>query len=129
MNGQMREGNKIKEEYIGRFLELSSTLIDHAEQERKHQNRLARDHKLPELYASLKDSSFMTENTRLFYRNFDSAFLNIYPHFVAKVNELLMPEGQIELRQGEKLSTELRILALIRLRSEERRVGKECRSR
>lgn len=115
MNGQMREGNKIKEEYIGRFLELSSTLIDHAEQERKHQNRLARDHKLPELYASLKDSSFMTENTRLFYRNFDSAFLNIYPHFVAKVNELLMPEGQIELRQGEKLSTELRILALIRL--------------
>src|SRR3712207_7162278 len=91
------------------------TTLFRSEQERKHQNRLARDHKLPELYASLKDSSFMTENTRLFYRNFDSAFLNIYPHFVAKVNELLMPEGQIELRQGEKLSTELRILALIRL--------------
>lgn len=114
-NAQMKEGNKIKEEYIARFLDLSSTYIDKAEEQRKKENRLARDHKLPELYAELKSSRFTTENTRLFYQNFDSAFLNIYPSFVDEVNLLLLPEGQIILKEGERLTTELRILALIRL--------------
>lgn len=114
-NALMSEGNKLKEEYIGRFLELSSTLIDHAEEERKLLNRHAREHNLPELYARLKNNMFIADSTRLFYINFDSAFLNIYPNFVSEVNKLLAPDGQIMPRKGEKLTTELRILALIRL--------------
>lgn len=115
-NGLMRESNKIKEEYIGRFLELSSTYIDKMEEQRKKENRLAREHDLPALFEELKSSRTNTENTRLFYKNFDSAFLNIYPHFVEEVNKLLMPEHRIIPKEGgERLTTELRIFALIRL--------------
>ncbi len=115
-NGLMRESNKIKEEYIGRFLELSSTYIDKMEEQRKKENRLAREHDLPALFEELKSSRTNTENTRLFYKNFDSAFLNIYPHFVEEVNKLLMPEYRIIPKEGgERLTTELRIFALIRL--------------
>lgn len=114
-NKSMREANSIKEEYIGRFLELSSTLIDNADKQRKRENRMAREHKLEDLYIELKSAQFITDNTRLFYQNFDSAFLNIYPNFVEKANKLLEPTTQILPKAGEKLSTELRILALIRL--------------
>lgn len=115
-NAMMRESNKIKEEYIGRFLELSSTYIDKMEEQRKKENRLAREHDLPALFEELKSSRTNTENTRLFYKNFDSAFLNIYPHFVEEVNKLLLPEHRIIPKEGgERLTTELRIFALIRL--------------
>lgn len=115
-NGVMRESSKIKEEYIGRFLELSSTYIDKMEEQRKKENRLAREHDLPALFEELKSSRTNTENTKLFYKNFDSAFLNIYPHFVEEVNKLLMPEHQIIPKEGgDRLTTELRIFALIRL--------------
>ena len=114
-NGLMQEANGIKEEYLGRFLEFSSILIDNVEQQRKTENRLAKDHKLPELYEILKSNEFINSHTKQFYQNFDSAFLNIYPNFVCEVNKLLNDDGQIIPKQDEKLTTELRILALIRL--------------
>ena len=111
---KMKESNKIKDEYIGRFLELCSSYIDRADEQRKLENRLARDRKLPELYAELKSSRYINELTSVFYQNFDATFLKIYPTFVEEVNRLLEPENRIEPK-GEKLNTELRVLALIRL--------------
>ena len=49
------------------------------------------------------------------YANFDAAFLHLFPNFVKSLNDLLLPEEQIVLKEGELLNTELRILALIRL--------------
>ena len=46
---------------------------------------------------------------------FDKAFLHIYPDFVEQVNALLKPDERIELRDGELLNTDLRILAFMRL--------------
>lgn len=113
-NAIMKEGNRIKEEYIGRFMELASVLIDKAESYRKLANRYAKEHDMRALYALIKSSAAFNESTSLFYGNFDSAFLRIYPNFVDKVNELLSDECKITPR-GERLTTELRILALIRL--------------
>ena len=113
-NAMMKEGNRIKEEYIGRFMELASVLIDKAESYRKLANRYAKEHDMKSLYALIKSSAAFNESTSLFYGNFDSAFLRIYPNFVDKVNELLSDECKITPK-GERLTTELRILALIRL--------------
>jgi DNA-binding NarL/FixJ family response regulator len=41
--------------------------------------------------------------------------LEIFPHFIENFNALLVEEGRIYPKQGELLSTELRIFALIRL--------------
>ena len=114
-NNEMKESNRIKDEYIGRFLELSSNYIQRGEDRAKLLNRLARDKKMAELYAELKSSASLNESIRLFYQNFDTAFLNIYPNFIKEVNSLMANGNQFEVDGGQKLTTELRILALIRL--------------
>lgn len=115
LNGQMAENNHLKEQYISRFLQLAGQFIDMSNERQKNLNRLARDHKLPELYAELKSQSYIQLLESMFYQNFDSAFLNIYPNFIVEVNKLLLPEMIIEQRNNKKMTTELRILALIRL--------------
>ena len=116
MNNQMKESNRIKDEYIGRFLELSSNLILKNEERSKVLNRLARDRKQELLYGELKSQKPLNESVHLFHQNFDTAFLNIYPTFISEVNQLLTEDNQFEVHEeAGKLTTELRILALIRL--------------
>ena len=116
-NNEMKEVNRIKDEYIGRFLQLSSNLIKRGEEHGKHLNRLARDRKLDDLYAELKSQQFLNGGIRMFHQNFDEAFLNIYPDFIAEVNKLMTEDNQFMSSEDgyKKLTTELRILALIRL--------------
>ena len=114
-NQQLQERDKIKEQYLGRFLTFSSNLIDKNETQRKALNRLAMEDRLKELKAQLKSPHLDYENATLFYQNFDSAFLNIYPNFIQAVNSLLEQDQHIEPKDGEQLTRELRILALIRL--------------
>ena len=102
-NSLLREREQLKEQYIGRFLTLSSRF------------RLHRDRKTEDLARELKSTYFGNENAQLFYENFDSAFLNIYPNFVDEVNRLLQEDGKIEVKQGKRLTTEARVLALIRI--------------
>lgn len=115
LNGQMAENNHLKEQYISRFLQLASQFIEMSNERQKILNRLARDHKLLELYAELKSQSYTQLLESMFYQNFDSAFLNIYPNFIIEVNKLLLPDMTIEPKNDKKMTTELRILALIRL--------------
>ena len=42
-------------------------------------------------------------------------FLNLFPHFVESINELLLPEEAIILEDENKLTPELRIFALVKL--------------
>ncbi len=114
-NGLLREREQLKEQYIARFLSLSSRFIDRGEEQRKALYRLYRDRKTEELARELKSTHFGAENAKLFYENFDHAFLNIYPNFVDEVNQLLQEDGKIEVRQGKRLTTESRVLALIRI--------------
>ena len=114
-NALLQEREKLKEEYIARFLALSSRFIDRGEEQRKALYRLYRDRKTEELARELKSTGFGNENAQLFYENFDNAFLNIFPNFVDEVNKLLQEGGKIEVKQGKRLTTESRVLALIRI--------------
>ena len=114
-NGLLQEREQLKEQYIARFLTLSSRFIDRGEEQRKALYRLHRDRKTEELARELKSTAFGNENAQLFYENFDNAFLNIYPNFVDEVNKLLREDGRIEVKAGKRLTTESRVLALIRI--------------
>lgn len=113
-NEQLREDGQIKEQYLSRFMELASSLIYRHEETRKLACRLGREHKMNELSAMLKSNIKTTEDVKLFYSNFDNAFLNIYPNFPNAVNAL-MPSDSKFIVKGNSLNTELRILALLRL--------------
>lgn len=92
---ELSEASAAKEEYLALFLSMSSGYLD------KLRHYLSR----VQMEEELKD----------FYRAFDNAFIHLYPNFVQEFNELLVPEAQVELKEGELLNTQLRIFALIRL--------------
>lgn len=114
-NQSLTEANCIKEEYIGRFLGQCSAYIDKLETYRRMLNKKAASGKVGELYQTLKSSQFIDDELKEFYLTFDTSFLSIFPDFVECFNRLLPQEEHVIPKQGEKLTTELRIFALIRL--------------
>lgn len=82
-------------------------------------NRKIATGKVDDLYRLTKSGKFVEEQSKDFYEVFDNAFLHLYPNFPAQVNALLRPDAQIELKDGELLNTDLRILAFMRLGIEE----------
>ena len=63
----------------------------------------------------LRSPSDVDRNYRDFYRIFDDTFLGIFPDFVERFNELLEEPARFPVRSDGALSTELRILAGMRL--------------
>lgn len=116
---KLRAANTTKEVYISQFLNLCSIYMDKLNQFCKIANRKIAAGKVDELFRLTKSGKFIEEQSAEFYQTFDNAFLHLYPDFVSKVNALLRPDAQIELREGEKLNTDLRILAFMRLGIEE----------
>ncbi|MBQ7041960.1 MAG: hypothetical protein IJN66_04565 [Muribaculaceae bacterium] len=111
----LRDANKVKELYISQFLSLCSIYMDKLNQFSKMVNRKITTGKVDDLYKITKSGKFVEEQSKEFYDVFDNAFLHIYPDFVSGVNALLRDDEQIMLQNEEKLNTDLRILAFMRL--------------
>lgn len=115
MSRRLEEANKAKDVYITQFLNLCSSYMDKLNQFNKMVNRKITAGKGEDLLKLTKSGKFVEERSKEFYEIFDDAFLHIYPTFVSDVNKLLLPDRQLVMRDGEKLNTDLRILALMRL--------------
>ncbi len=115
VNTELSDANRIKETYIGHFLDLCSTYISKLEKYQNTLNKKAVEKKLDELYKILKSSEMIDNELKELYENFDNIFLHLYPNFLEELNSLLVEEERFELKQNELLNTELRIFALIRL--------------
>lgn len=114
-NDKLLEVNCVKEEYIGYVFSICSNYISKMDNLRKNINRKMKAGQFEDVMA-LTSSVVLTQNElKEFYQNFDSIFLRVYPNFVQDFNTLLRPEEQVVLKEGERLNTELRIYALVRL--------------
>ena len=112
---QLRMTDKVKEEYIARYLNRCRMYLDQLAEFRSATLRLIKNRHFEELANQLKrDLNAKTEQTQ-FYEDFDAAFLTLFPDFVASFNALLQPEHQLSVKKNGLLNTELRIYALIRL--------------
>lgn len=112
---QLRMTDKVKEEYIARYLNRCRMYLDQLTEFRSATLRLIKNRHFEELANQLKrDLNAKTEQTQ-FYEDFDAAFLTLFPDFVASFNALLQPEHQLSVKKNGLLNTELRIYALIRL--------------
>jgi hypothetical protein len=114
VNNKLVEANRIKEEYIGNFLDLCSDYINKLEDYRKTLHKTASSGKMEELLKMLRSGRLVDEELKQLYKNFDNIFLHLYPDFVEEFNKLLLEGEQFLIKPGE-LNTELRIFALIRL--------------
>lgn len=114
-NNDLSESNKIKEVYIGRFIELCSIYINKIDDFRRKVHSKIKDGNIQEAKLLTQSQDIMDEEFEELYANFDTAFLQLFPGFVEKVNELLNEPDRFILKNGETLNPELRIIALMRL--------------
>lgn len=115
LNSQLSEANRVKEEYVGRFMRLCSLYIDRLDELRKKVAKRVKNRQYTELGELTRSADFKTDETDVLYENFDTAFLNLFPSFVDEFNALLKPECRIFLPEAKSLNTVIRIFALIRL--------------
>lgn len=115
VNHELTYANRVKEEAVGRFMRLCSIYINKIEDLRKRVHKKLKARQYDELHEMTRPQDFKEEELEDFYTNFDSAFLQLFPHFLDSFNALLRPEERIEQPKKEQLSTPIRIFALIRL--------------
>lgn len=114
-NQRLNESNRVKEEYIGRFLSMCSQYVDKLDDYRKMVNKKMKNKELESLFNISRSTEFKEKELDELYANFDSIFLHLFPHFVEDFNAMLKPEVRIHLKDSYRLSTDIRIFALIRL--------------
>ena len=115
VNTELAQTGKIKEAYIAHYLELCVAYLDKLESYRRSLAKLAMASRIDDLFNAIKSEQFIKDERREFYHNFDKTFFELFPHFIASFNDLLVEDSRIQPRNHELLTTELRIFALIRL--------------
>lgn len=114
-NHSIAENSYLKEEYIGRYMDQCSVYLEKMDNYRRSLGKIAATGNVEELYKNIKSSKFIEGELKEFYTNFDNTFLQLFPTFLEDFNALLADDEQISLKAGERMNTELRIFALIRL--------------
>ncbi len=115
MNQHLSESNLVKEQYIHSFLEMCTEYIERLENFKRIAGGKLRSGQGAELLKIVESSQMVNDELKQLYRNFDKAFLNVYPNFVSQLNALLRLDEQYEDKEDGSLNHELRVFALIRL--------------
>lgn len=122
INGQLRQAvmrlndsNRVKDEYIGKFLSICSEYIDKLDNYRIRVNRKLKAGQHADLLRMTSSEQLKEDELKELFDNFDQVFLHLFPTFIADFNALLRPGEQITPSAENRLNTDLRIFALIRL--------------
>lgn len=115
INSELKDANQIKDNYVSLYMKLSTQYIRQVDEERSHLRKIAKTEGMDGIMRILRSPKFADEEYKRFYQIFDRTFMGLFPNFINKVNELLPAEARLSTRSDGSLSTELRILAVIRL--------------
>lgn len=115
INKDLKESNQIKETYITHYMKDFSAGIAKLEAYQQMLLKVAHTSNYGKLVQTIKDTEILDHELDAFYQSFDETFLGLFPTFVKEFNSLLRPEEQLPEPEEHRLSTELRIFALIRL--------------
>jgi hypothetical protein len=114
VNFQLKETNKIKEDYIGYFFNVSSEYIDKLEKLHTDISAKVSLKKFTEISGILNRVGVKNER-KLLFRQFDRVFLEIFPNFIKDYNLLFEKRNRTAIDSKDLLNSELRIFGLIRL--------------
>jgi hypothetical protein len=114
LNLSLREADKIKEEYLGYYFNISTDYVNQIDNLRKQTIHFIVNNKHKEALDILGKYNPKEERIK-FLKDFDRIFLRLFPGFVDHFNKLFAPENQFILENSNELTPELRIFALIRL--------------
>lgn len=114
VNEKLEEANKIKEEYLGYFFNMDSEFYNRVAKVKAAIEQKLQDRKYEDIRFFLNKIEPRKEKDELLL-SFDTIFLKLFPNFAEEVNTLLRDDEKIRLKEGELLSTDLRIFALMRM--------------
>ncbi|WP_281764619.1 DUF6377 domain-containing protein [Neptunitalea lumnitzerae] len=114
LNRDLHEVDSIKQEYIAYFLKTSSSLLNKIDSMQKIAHQKVIVNRTSELLKSLRKYNVKNERAFLF-QQFDEVFLQLFPSFITRYNELFSEENRIVIAEGKGMNTEVRIFALYRL--------------
>ena len=114
-NHKLNESNRVKEAYIGRFIGMCSLYIDKMDDLRRQINRMMLNRQYEKVMQITKSADIKNKEIDELYVNFDAVFITLFPNFVNDFNALLKPKDRIHLSNPNKLTTPIRVFALIRL--------------
>ena len=113
LNLKLKEVNEIKDRYIIESINANRYVNEVAEMSKTAIHKL-NGKKYDEVKDLLYDMGVKNEWQRLFSA-FDKAFMKLFPNFVREYNKLFPKEYQVSIDSSGKLSTEIRIFALMRV--------------
>ena len=124
-NASIADLSQIKDTFLAQYMEIAADYIGKVDEFKSEMRRTAKKEGTDALMALLRTPPYADSEYANYYRNFDKAFLGIYPSFVQQVNALMLPGHELKVPENGGLSSELRILALIRLGiSDRQRIAK-----
>lgn len=113
LNMRLEAESRVKEQYITAFMDLCLSYLRKMESYRAELGKIAAKGDWATLTQTIKSSRYVNREVDQFFRQFDKAFLSLYPGFIASLNSLLRDDERFE--DEAPFSTELRIYALVRL--------------
>ena len=114
INSQLFEANKIKEEYLGFFFTQYDDIFEKFNEFISNIGAEIDAGNYARAKSRVSRYDLKREKEKLLH-NFDTAFVSLFPNYIAEFNALLREEEQITLKEGQILNKELRIFALMRL--------------
>lgn len=114
-NRQLSEQSRIRYTYVTQYMKECSEAIQRLEDYHQNLLRVATHGSPKDMFNAIKSTDVLENTLREFYQNFDETFMGLFPDFIEEINALLQPDKQFAKPEHNHLSTELRILALIRL--------------
>ncbi len=106
--------SRVLENYLGNFVAMCSSYAAKLDSWQKMVVQKLTTGQGDDLLKAIKSGRLSAENTD-FHSAIDKAFLDLYPDFVDRINDLLRPDEQIVVRKPGVLPAEIRIYALLRL--------------
>lgn len=113
-NDKLSDANKIKEQYIGYFFNINAAFYEKIEKFKKSVDKKIADRKLDDIRLLTNAINLKNEKEELL-KQFDHAFLKLFPNFITTFNSLFREEDQVIPDENELMNTDLRIFALIRM--------------
>ncbi|BBA28227.1 DUF6377 domain-containing protein [Prevotella melaninogenica] len=115
LNAVLVDTNRKRERLAKLYIDLCAKYIARLKKQQTLVKRKIKANQTSELLSQLSSERLSEEDAATFLSRFDKAFLDLYPGFTEDLNNLLVPEGRIQNKSTDKLTTEQRIMALIRL--------------
>lgn len=125
-NHRLDNINLVKEAYIGRFFTICSLYIDKIEKLRLTVNKMIKNRQYDKVLELTGTAGMKNGEVDVLYDHFDEVFLHLFPNFVEQINLLLRPEARFVLSDPKRLTTPIRIFALIRLGIDDSTKIAEC---